>query len=242
MQYVEVARATSERGEVVLRRRCEPDRPDAPGVLELRVNGVFVMDTHESTSEVELARAALREVATPRRVLVGGLGLGFTVHEVLADHRVERVDVAEIEEALVGWFRDGTIGHGAPYLADGRLRVATAPVQVVVAEAGDASYDLVLLDVDNGPDFLVHDDNAAIYRPAFLNDVRRVLRDGGTVAVWSASRSPALEAALDEVFGDHRTIALPVDLQGRAESYWLHLGSLCPPGSSGSSGASGAEV
>ena len=223
MEYAEVARADSVRGEVVLRRRHDPDRPEAPSVLELRVNGVFVMDTLESTSEIELAHAALRHHPSPRRVLIGGLGLGFTAHEVLSDHRVEEVVVAEIEEALVRWFRDGTIEHGRPYLADGRLRVSIAPVQQVVGEAPTASYDVVLLDVDNGPDFLVHDNNATIYRPDFMTEVRRILRPDGRVAVWSSTRSPALEKTLTAAYGHCEVCELPVTLQDREESYWLHL-------------------
>jgi spermidine synthase len=226
MEYVEVARAVSERGEVVLRRRCDPERPESPAVLELRVNGVFVMDTLESTSEVELARAALAGLASPRRVLIGGLGLGFTAHEVLSDPRVEEVVVAEIEEALVRWFRDGTITHGRPYLADRRVQIAVAPVQQMVAEARAASYDVVLLDVDNGPDFLVHDDNAGIYQAEFLAQVRRALRPGGRVAVWSSTRSAALEDTLATAYGRCDVRELPVVLQDREESYWLHLATL----------------
>jgi spermidine synthase len=194
-------------------------------VLELRVNGVFVMDTQEVSTELELARAALAEVARPRRVLVGGLGLGFTAREVLADHRAERVVVAELEDALVQWFRDGTIARVSPgtHLADERLHLACASVQQVVAEAGDASYDLVLLDVDNGPDFLVHEGNAEIYRAGFLTEVARVLAPGGVVAVWSAAWSAELEEALRRGFGGARTVRLPVTLQGRDEAYWLHL-------------------
>lgn len=226
MEYVEVARAASERGEVVLRRRCDPERSESPTVLELRVNGVFVMDTLESTSEVELAKATLVGVASPRRVLIGGLGLGFTAHEVLFDPRVEEVVVAEIEEALVRWFRDGTITHGGPFLADRRLHVTVAAVQQVVAEARPASYDVVLLDVDNGPDFLVHDDNAGIYQAEFLDQVRGALRPGGRVAIWSSTRSAALEEQLDAACGGCEVHELPVVLQDRDESYWLHLATV----------------
>ena len=106
MEYVEIARAESERGELVLRER----RPeDGPGSLELRVNGVFVMDNVEVSTERALAREALALVDDPRAVLVGGLGLGFTMHEVLADSRVELCSVVEIEQALVDWMRDGTV-------------------------------------------------------------------------------------------------------------------------------------
>src|SRR5262245_14157171 len=143
MEYDEVARAASDRGEVVLGKRGQ--------VLELRVNGVFVMDTAETGSEIELARAALGTVEQPAEVLVGGLGLGFTVHEVLADTRVERVVVVEIEEALVDWMRDGTVPHGPTYLADERLTVKTADLRQALTEGSGDRFDLVLLDVDNGP-------------------------------------------------------------------------------------------
>ena len=84
---VEIARAETERGEVVLRRRTSDAAAD---VVELRVNGVFVMDTLETTSEIELAAQALDLVDAPAAVLIGGLGLGFTLQRVLADPRVER--------------------------------------------------------------------------------------------------------------------------------------------------------
>ncbi|HEX7717554.1 MAG TPA: hypothetical protein VF416_09720, partial [Marmoricola sp.] len=165
MEYVEIARAESPRGEIVLRERREENTPT---VLELRVNGVFVMDTLETTTERALARAALALSDRPARVLVGGLGLGFTLHEVLADARVEWCTVVEIEQSVTDWMRDGTIGHGPKFLADDRVTVVVADVAVALAEAGDAAYDLVLLDVDNGPDYLVHDANEALYKEPFL--------------------------------------------------------------------------
>jgi hypothetical protein len=82
MEYVEIARAESERGELVLRERHENG---APTVLELRANGVFVMDSQETSTEQALADAALELVDQPRDVLVAGLGLGYPMHRVLAD-------------------------------------------------------------------------------------------------------------------------------------------------------------
>jgi spermidine synthase len=229
MEYDEVARARSDRGELVLRRRRDPDAPEgAPTVLELRVNGVFVMDTVETSSEIALARAALDQVASPRSVLVGGLGLGFTVHEVLADHRVEHVVVAEIEESLVEWFRDGTIPHGRPYLADGRLTLAVADIRQVIAETPADAFDLVLLDVDNGPDHLVHPGNASIYEALVLSRVREVLRPGGAVVVWSSTESPHLTDTLHDVFGNSHAEGCPVLLQNRDETYWLHSATKPP--------------
>jgi spermidine synthase len=181
------------------------------------------MDTMETRSEEALAEAALALVEEPRHVLVGGLGLGFTVHQVLADHRVERCAVVELEQALVDWMRDGTVPHGPALLADQRAHVVVADIAMALAEAADASYDLVLIDVDNGPDYLVHDANAALYEPPFLTEVRRLLRPGGVVVIWSAARSPALERAMAGVFGDAEARPYDVRLQQREEQYWLHL-------------------
>ena len=223
MEYVELARAESERGELVLRER----RPeDGPTSLELRVNGVFVMDTLEVSTERALAGAALAVVDEPRAVVVAGLGLGFTMHEVLADSRVEKCAVVEIEEALVGWMRDGTVPHGPALLADERVTVVMADIRAALAEAKPATYDLVLLDVDNGPGYLVHTSNAELYDEPFLAAARAVLRPGGALVVWSAAEAPGLEESLRATFDEVDAQARDVLLQGRDEQYWLYVARL----------------
>jgi spermidine synthase len=221
MRYVELARATSERGEIVLRERHD-DEDAGTAVIELRVNGVYVMDSLETSTEEALALTALEHVDEPRSVVVAGLGLGYTAHAVLTDPRVEQVAVVEIEDALVEWMRDGTVPHGPAFLADQRVKVVTADIRQAVAEAMQ-KYDLVLLDVDNGPGQLVHDSNAPVYEAPFLQDVRSLLRPGGAVAVWSSARSPELHHEMAAVFGEVEPIPIEVDLQGRAEQYWLYL-------------------
>jgi spermidine synthase len=224
VEYVEVARCDSERGELVLReRRPGPEDPfGGPTVLELRANGVFVMDSAEHASEQALADAALAVVDEPRRVLVGGLGLGYTLQRVLGDRRVEHVDVVEIEPALVDWMRDGTIPHGRQLLADSRARVVVADLAQAVTEAMSTTYDVMLLDVDNGPGQLVHDANARLYAETFLRAALARLDPGGALVVWSAERSPALAATLSSVFGDVEEQSHDVRLQDRDEHYWLY--------------------
>jgi spermidine synthase len=234
----EVARAESPRGEVVLRRRAARDREARDdeggvleggvlegGVLELRVNGVFVMDTEQTTSERALATAALAEVTRPARVLVGGLGLGYTVAALLEDDRVASVTVVEIEEAVVGWMRDGTIPHGPSLVDDPRVEVVVGDVAAVIAGEG-AAYDLVLLDVDNGPGYLVHDANARVYGAEMLAHARSRLTQAGALVIWSASRAPELHTAMREIFGSCGELVCDVDLQGRDEHYFLYLSHL----------------
>jgi len=210
-----VARASSPLGELVLRRRDD-------GHLELRANGVFVMDTLEHTSERALAGHALELAGDhPLRVLVGGLGLGFTLRAVLADDRVRRCTVAEIEPDLVGWLSDGTVPHGPELLADRRVDVRVSDVADVLRAAA-ASYDLVLLDVDNGPGYLVHDTNAALYAPPTLAAARSALAPGGILVVWSAAPAPDLEAALRQVFGNAEVQSYDVPGHGRVGQYFLY--------------------
>jgi spermidine synthase len=221
VRYVELARATSERGEIVLRERHDDEDAGTP-VIELRVNGVYVMDSMETSTEEALALTALAHVDDPKAVVVAGLGLGYTAHAVLTDPRVERLAVVEIEEALVEWLRDGTVPHGPAFLADERVKVVTADIRQAVAEARQ-KYDLVLLDVDNGPRHLVHEMNAAVYEVTFLRSVRSLLRPRGAVAVWSSTEAPELYDAMATVFGEVKPVPLGVELQGRMEEYWLYL-------------------
>jgi len=213
---IELARATSERGELVLRRRYD-------GALELRANGVFVMDTVETSTERALATRALQLHDRPAAVLVGGLGLGYTLGAVLEDDRVERVTVVEIEPALVGWMRDGSV-PGGELLEDRRVTATVGDVAEVLRDSPRSAYDLVLLDVDNGPGYLVHDANADLYAAPALEDARRATRPGGTVVVWSAAEAPELERTMARVFGRAEAVSYDVDLQGRAETYWLYVG------------------
>jgi spermidine synthase len=188
--------------EVVVRRRDD-------GALELRVNGIFVMDDVETTSERRLAEVVLEHGA--RDILVGGLGLGFTVRALLEDPRVRMVLVAELHPDVIA----------AATVDDSRLEVVIGDIRDLVAEQPPALLDAVLLDVDNGPDHLVHADNAAVYGDAFVAACARILRPGGTLAVWSMADSPALRSTLAAHLVDVGAERVPVHLQGRDEAYWI---------------------
>ncbi|MEV6226406.1 hypothetical protein AB0L88_00765 [Saccharopolyspora shandongensis] len=212
----QVARNDSERGELVLLRR--------EGVLELRVNGVFVMDTVHTETERLLAGATLRAAARTDRVLVGGLGLGFTLREVLADPRVREAHVVEIEPDLIDWHRRGLVPETADAIRDDRVVFRVGDVAEVLDAQPPGSFDVLLLDVDNGPDFLVYDGNSALYRADFLVRCREKLTPAGIVAIWSADASPDLSAAMHEVFGNCEEIPIPVTLGQQETTYHLFLG------------------
>ncbi|HEX6338289.1 MAG TPA: hypothetical protein VFZ85_15105 [Jiangellaceae bacterium] len=218
-----LVRGDGRLGELVLRRRG-----GAQPVYELIVNGVFLMDTAETSTERLLADAVLLRSQTPRHVLVGGLGLGYTVKALLADRRVQRIDVIEIEPLLVDWLRAGLVPGTAAMLSDQRVRVTIGDVADAFADATPASYDAVLLDVDNGPDFLVHERNTTVYQEGGLSAAGRALRPGGILAVWSAAPSAPLSERLASTVGPVEEITAAVTRDGRALSYYLYLATAAP--------------
>ena len=131
--------------------------------------------------------------------------------------------MVEIEEALVDWMRDGTVPHGPAFLADERLTWSRRHPAGGRGGDADATYDLVLLDVDNGPGLLVHDANAALYRAAFLRAVADMLRPGGAVAVWSPPSRRSCATRWRPCSARRRRMPFDVRLQGRDEQYWLYL-------------------
>lgn len=216
---VVLARGDGVGGEVVLRRRTHP----RGAVDELIVNGTFLMDTAETSTERLLADAFVRAHPAPERVLVGGLGLGFTVRALLDDPRVRQVDVVELEPLLVQWARAGIVASLADVVADPRVQVSVADVRATLAAARPRHYDGVLLDVDNGPDFLVHAANAELYGPRMLGTAASALRDDGLLGVWSAAPSVALVDALDQVVGPVTESVRAVDREGRQVEYHVYL-------------------
>jgi spermidine synthase len=208
-----IARGDSAVGEVVLRRRGD--------VVELIVGGVFVMDTVDVSTEIELATIALSRHPRPQRVLVGGLGLGFTTSTVLADERVERLVVAEIAAPLLDWARAGLLPVGG--LRDPRVTLQNSDVAELLRD-GRAEWDLILLDVDNGPGFLVRPENAELYAGAGLRAAAASLGPDGILAIWSSHRAPALHRALGSLaVGDVAEVVREVHRDGRELHYVIYL-------------------
>lgn len=215
-----IARGQGVHGELALRQRG-----DDPAVYELIVNGVFVMDSVETSTERLLAEKFLARHAAPRHVLVGGLGLGYTAAALLDDSRVEHVDIVEIEQLLVDWLRRGLVRGARDVLRDPRVHVEIGDVVDVLATMPAGRYDGILLDVDNGPGFLVHDNNASVYESSALAAAGEALREGGVLAVWSAAPAEKLRLDLEAAVGSCDVVTADVVRDGRAMTYYLYLAS-----------------
>ncbi|WP_116949890.1 spermidine synthase [Jiangella endophytica] len=206
-------------GEVVVRRRDQPGGP----VYELIVNGTFLMDTAETSTERLLADLLLDRHRQPSAVLVAGLGFGFTAGSLLADARVRRVDVVEIEPTLVDVLRSGVVPGLDAVIADSRVRIVVDDVRAMLPAAPPSTYDGILLDVDNGPHFLAHQGNAEVYERPLLSAAARALRPGGLLAVWSATPAPVLAGVLADAVGDVEQVVRTVRRESRDVDYHVYV-------------------
>jgi spermidine synthase len=199
-------RRSGPHGEVVLRRHG--------ALLQIIANGVFLMDTSDGRSErllVNAALAALPPRASAPSLLIGGLGVGFSLAEAAANPRWGRITVVEREAAVIDWHRTGPLGAlTADALADPRVELRHAGLLEHLHTA-PTRYDALCCDIDNGPDWTVTEDNEDLYAPAGLATCRARLTPGGVLAVWSAHPSDAFVKNLrDAGFADVRTREVPV--------------------------------
>jgi spermidine synthase len=193
-----LARVNGVCGELVL-RQTGPHH-------EIIANGVFLMDTRNGESERLLVRAVADRMSPGGRLLVGGLGVGFSLREALAHASVGEIVVVEREPSVIEW-NTTHLGNTGP-LADPRVRVVCADLLSWLPEAG--TFAGLCLDIDNGPEWTVDDGNAALYGPAGLDMLVAALAPGGVLAVWSAGAAPSFATALAERLGPVATLEIPV--------------------------------
>ena len=205
-----VERRDGPYGEVVLRRRGQ--------YFEIIANGCFLMDSSDGRSERLMVSAALSMLEQPHgaSLLIGGLGVGFSLAEACEDPRPGRICVVEREQAVIDWHTRGAAplrrfagtGHSDP-----RARIIRDDLLRHVRTTGER-YDVLCLDIDNGPDWTVTDDNQSVYATAGLTVLERALTDQGVLSVWSAARAPAFVQRLASQFAQVQTLEVPL-LPGR---------------------------
>lgn len=205
-------------GELVLYRRG--------GEFVIRVDGRELMSSRAHGSEEEMA--ALAVGPTMGRVLVGGLGLGYTLRAVLDRVSTEaRVVVAEIVAAVVEWNR-GPLSHlaGRP-LEDARAEVDPRDVATVLRTS--PRWDAILLDVDNGPVALTRKANHGLYTPQGIAAAKSALRPGGVLAVWSAAPDKPFVSRLRKAGFTAEAIDVPARGKAGGPMHTIFLGRLGTP-------------
>lgn len=166
--------------------------------FSIRVDGNELMNSRAHGSEDALAElACARLVNSPSpTVLIGGLGMGYTVAAALARLGAQaRVVVAELVPAVVAWNRGPLAALAGHPLKDGRISVREIDVARIL-QTEQQAYDAILLDVDNGPEGLTRSGNNWLYTKAGLTAAHAALKPSGVLAVWSAAPDPAFSKLL----------------------------------------------
>jgi spermidine synthase len=157
-----------------------------------------LMNSRLSGSEEALATLACRRIEAVKRpnLLIGGLGMGFTLRAALAVLGPDaRITVAELVPAVIAWARGPMASIFGGSLDDRRTLILSADV-IEVIQSHASAFDAILLDVDNGPEGLIRKANDALYDLKGLKAIRRALRPGGVLAVWSSGPHPLFSKRL----------------------------------------------
>jgi spermidine synthase len=213
------------------------DTADVPGGGALRLyrrgadysimlGGNELMNSRLSGSEEALATLAIERIGgrVAPHVLIGGLGMGFTLRAALAKLDAgAQVTVAELVPAVIAWARGPMAEMFGGCLDDPRVRLLE---QDVAALIGDAlgMYDVILLDVDNGPDGLTRAGNNRLYGAAGLAAARAALAPGGVLAIWSAAPDAKFTRRLGEAgLAVEEVVVKARGARGARHVIWLAL-------------------
>lgn len=168
------------------------------GSYVLRVDGVELMSTRRSNSEIRLAQLVCEPLRGREgvRVVIGGLGLGFTLLETMRLLEPDAgIVVVEIVQAVIDWNRDPRFALAGAALDDPRVEVVCDDVATVLRD-NPGAYDAIMLDVDNGAESLTTSGNAHLYVDVGIREAVAALRPGGLLAYWSADKDPRFVKSL----------------------------------------------
>jgi spermidine synthase len=191
----------------------------------IRAGGRDLMSADDVASSKALAELGCAHIDStrPARVLVGGLGMGYTLRAAL-DHTgsAATVEVVELVEAVVRWNREWLGALADHPLNDPRTTIIVDDVAARIRAARDR-YDAILLDVDNGPDALAHAANERLYGPAGLAEARTALRRGGVLGVWSFSDDPGFTQRLRRAGFDPQVHRVSASRRGRGRHHFVWI-------------------
>ncbi len=213
MRIEELDATATPIGVISLRRRF--DSVVGHDVYEVKIDDEFLMSNLFTVVEQELARLALARVTEPDRdlhVLIGGLGLGYTLRAALEDARVVQAQVVEAVAAVIDWHVRDLLPDTRGLTSDPRCDLVHGDFFALVASGSTPrpAYDVVLLDVDHSPQNLLDPSHGAFYTPDGLARLTAVLAPGGVFGLWSDDPpDPDFEAALDAVFAHRTTHVVP---------------------------------
>jgi len=193
----------------------------------IRVNGQQLMHSSVSTSEIELGRLGCERHpnrAATTRILIGGLGLGFTLQSVLQSSGPKAVvQVSELFPEIVAWNRTHLAGLNGGALADRRVKVLVEDVRSIIRRAAREPYDVIVLDIDNGTTAMVKNENSQLYSEWGMQQIALALKPGGRAAIWSACADPVIEKRLTKAGFQVKAVPAKLYAQAKRTAYMIYV-------------------
>lgn len=197
------------------------------GSFCIRVNGQQLMHSRVATSEIKLGTLGCKRhsaINMQSRVLIGGLGLGFTLKSVLqAVGPQATVHVVELFPEIVEWNRTFLASLNGDALNDPRVKVLEEDVRAVIARSVSTPYDVIALDIDNGTTAMVKNENHRLYQMGGMQQIWNALSPGGRAAVWSACPDAVIEQRLKKVGFTVKAVPAKVSASSKREAYMIYV-------------------
>jgi spermidine synthase len=214
-------------GLLCLRRRELLSRPGTL-VTEVTLNHEFLMSSLYTDSEQALSKTAIEmHAGNELRILVGGLGLGYTAHEALLSDRVAHVEVVELLPQVIDWLAQGLMPLSNSLRQESRLVVTEGDIYRRLAGPPNELFDVIMIDVDHSPDERLGDESVSFYTSDGLIAARQHMAEDGVLAVWSYAQSSPFVDALRSVFKQVRVEPVTYDNQliDQQQTDWLFFAS-----------------
>ena len=196
------------------------------GAFSISMTGQELMHSKASASETMLGKIGVERLDpdSPSRILVGGLGLGFTLRSVLEmTGQNALVELVELIPEVIQWNREFLSDLNGAMLEDPRVQIRTEDVYAVIRTAEPKSYDVILLDVDNGPVAMVTSKNRSLYSRPGLLAIKQALKRSGRAVFWSAGQDMKFDNLLQKSGFKVRVVRAKVHETAKRPAYFLYI-------------------
>ena len=199
------------------------------GSYSISLDGKELMHSRANASELLLGSLGVARLnnETDARVLIGGLGLGFTLKSVVESvGNKTTIEVAEMIPEVIEWNQTYLKNLNGSLLDHPQVEIRAVDVTQLIQEVEPHTYDAILLDVDNGPNAMVADSNASLYSKNGIRSICRALKKNGRLIVWSAGSDQGFEKRLGRAGLKVETVRAKAHAGAKSPSHFLYVGDL----------------
>lgn len=191
---------------------------------EMVIDGIYIMASYNNLSSELLITNSLAKTRNTEnvKVLIGGLGMGFTLKEAAKFKEIQDIHVVELQPTVLEWNKTFYEEYNGGALNDKRVKVILGDFYDYVLKTAN-KYDIISMDIDNGPMMLVKEDNSRVYNLEFFKRIKQILNSGGVFVIWSCTYDPQLIAEAKKIYKDCEMEEIIENHHGKKVPYYLYF-------------------